>query len=114
MGKAPLGVAAIAKRYNKPVIAFAGCVTEDAVLRGARPVLTAGLIEEGEETAQIIVPVPDFVYAPVVAGEVAGDAYICIGETVVGRVKLIYGRTIEQQKTSEKKHFWEKWLGDKS
>ncbi|MBQ9784961.1 MAG: glycerate kinase [Clostridia bacterium] len=30
MGKAPVGVASLAKRYGKPVIAFAGCVTEDA------------------------------------------------------------------------------------
>lgn len=32
MGKAPIGVAAIAKKYGKPVIAFSGCVTDDAVL----------------------------------------------------------------------------------
>ena len=31
MGKAPIGVANIAKKYDKPVIAFAGCVTDDAV-----------------------------------------------------------------------------------
>jgi glycerate kinase len=30
MGKAPIGVARIAKKYNLPVIAFSGCVTEDA------------------------------------------------------------------------------------
>jgi glycerate kinase len=30
MGKAPIGVAKIAKKYGKPVIAFAGCVTSDA------------------------------------------------------------------------------------
>lgn len=30
MGKAPSGVADIAKRYGKPVLAFSGCVTEDA------------------------------------------------------------------------------------
>lgn len=32
MGKAPIGVANIAKKYNKKVIAFSGCVTEDAVV----------------------------------------------------------------------------------
>lgn len=32
MGKAPVGVAKIAKKYGKLVIAFSGCVTEDAVL----------------------------------------------------------------------------------
>ena len=31
MGKAPAGVAAVAKRYGKPVIALAGCVSPDAV-----------------------------------------------------------------------------------
>ena len=30
MGKAPIGVAGIAKKYNKPVIAFAGCVIPEA------------------------------------------------------------------------------------
>lgn len=30
MGKAPIGVAALAKKYGKRVIAFSGCVTEDA------------------------------------------------------------------------------------
>ncbi|MDO5345751.1 MAG: glycerate kinase [Lachnospiraceae bacterium] len=31
MGKAPMGVAELAKKFGKPVIAFAGCVTKDAV-----------------------------------------------------------------------------------
>ncbi len=31
MGKAPVGVAKLAKKYGKTVIAFAGCVTDDAV-----------------------------------------------------------------------------------
>ena len=30
MGKGPIGVARIAKKHNKPVLAFAGCVTKDA------------------------------------------------------------------------------------
>lgn len=32
MGKTPVGVARIAQKYNKPVIAFAGCASEDAAL----------------------------------------------------------------------------------
>lgn len=32
MGKAPIGVARLAKKYNKPVIAFSGCVTDDAAV----------------------------------------------------------------------------------
>ena len=31
MGKAPVGVANLAKKHNKPVVAFSGAVTEDAV-----------------------------------------------------------------------------------
>ena len=31
MGKAPIGVAKIAKKYEKPVLAFSGCVAEEAV-----------------------------------------------------------------------------------
>ena len=30
MGKAPRGIARTAKKYRKPVIAFSGCVTDDA------------------------------------------------------------------------------------
>ena len=30
MGKAPIGVSKLAKKYEKPVIAFSGCVTDDA------------------------------------------------------------------------------------
>ena len=30
MGKAPIGIAKLAKKYNKKVIAFAGCVSDDA------------------------------------------------------------------------------------
>ena len=32
MGKAPVGVAKLAKKYGKPVIAFSGCVTEEATI----------------------------------------------------------------------------------
>lgn len=32
MGKAPVGIARLAKKYNKKVIAFSGCVTNDAII----------------------------------------------------------------------------------
>lgn len=32
MGKAPIGVAQIAKKFQIPVLAFSGCVTRDAVV----------------------------------------------------------------------------------
>lgn len=31
MGKAPIAVARLAKKYGKPVFAFSGCVTPDAI-----------------------------------------------------------------------------------
>ena len=53
MGKAPVGVAEVAKRFGRPVIAFAGCVTEDATVVNAHgidaffPILrTVGTLEE--------------------------------------------------------------------
>lgn len=36
MGKAPVGVAAAAKKYGRKVLAFSGCVTRDAVLCNAK------------------------------------------------------------------------------
>lgn len=57
MGKAPIGVAKIAKEYNKPVIAFSGCVTKDATACNAEgidaffPVLrTVVTLEEAMNT----------------------------------------------------------------
>lgn len=53
MGKAPIGVANTAKKFDKPVIAFSGCVTKDAVecnkagIDAFFPILrTVGTLEE--------------------------------------------------------------------
>ena len=48
-----------------------------------------------EETFSVEVQVAPFVYAPVEAGLEAGAAVIRVGETVVGRVPLVYGETVE-------------------
>ncbi|MBO5270793.1 MAG: glycerate kinase, partial [Clostridia bacterium] len=57
MGKAPAGVAAIAAKYGVPVIAFSGCVTDDARMCNAHgihaffPVLrTVTTLEEAMDT----------------------------------------------------------------
>ena len=57
MGKAPIGVARLAKKYGKPVIAFSGCVSEDANLCNAHgidaffPILRAACtLEEAMDT----------------------------------------------------------------
>ncbi len=67
-----------------------------------------------DETPQILLSGPGFVYAPVVQGQQAGFAYICIGEQVVGKVPVVYSQTVEQTRPREKKHFWQKWFGDEA
>ena len=49
-------------------------------------------------------------YAPVVVGTDAGYAYICIDGKAVGKVALIYDKTVEQTPT-EKKSFWQRLFG---
>ena len=63
-----------------------------------------------EETTQIAIPGPGFVYAPAVAGAEAGCAYILINGNAVGSVKTVYGQTVEQTKTEEKS-LWQKLFG---
>ncbi len=63
-----------------------------------------------DELPQIVIAAPDFAYAPVVQGQQAGYAYICLEDAVVGKVMLEYGETVEMQKQTQK-HFWEKWFG---
>ena len=63
-----------------------------------------------EEQPLLAVSGPGFVYAPAVEGAEAGDAYVLIAGKAVGKVPLVYGRTVEQ--TEEKENgFWEKLLG---
>lgn len=54
----------------------------------------------------------DFAYAPVVEGGEAGFAYICIDGQSVGKVKVEYTKTIEQQPRKQKKYFWQRWFGE--
>ena len=64
-----------------------------------------------QEKTQIVLSGPGFIYAPAVKGKDAGFAYICIGDTAVGKVRLVYGQTIERQTQTEKRHFWDGWFG---
>ena len=65
-----------------------------------------------EEWPQIILSGPGFTYAPVVQGENAGVAYICIGDSCIGKVPVVYSQTVEQEKPQKKKHIWDQWFGD--
>ena len=51
-----------------------------------------------DEAPTLVIPGPGFVYAPVAQGQDAGFAYICIGDTVVGKVPLEFECTVEQSK----------------
>ena len=60
----------------------------------------------GEEP-QLKLTNPGFVYAPVVQGQEAGFAYVCLDGKAVGKVPLIYGKTVEIQEIKEPS-LWEK------
>ena len=65
-----------------------------------------------DENPEFIIQGKGFEYAPVIAGESAGVLYICIGNTVVGKVPVFYGATVEQS-NPEKTSFWKKLIGGK-
>lgn len=62
------------------------------------------------ETAELVLSGPGFVYAPVAEGAEAGFVHICIEGKSVGKVPLIYGETVEQIPEA-KKSFWERLTG---
>lgn len=64
-----------------------------------------------DETPSILLSGPGFAFAPVVQGEQAGVAYVCIGDTCVGKVPVVYGETVEREPEQEKKPFWKRWFG---
>lgn len=61
------------------------------------------------EKIQILLPPKGFVYAPVAQGQDAGFAHICVNGAVAGKVKLVYGATIEKEPEPEQ-HWWERIL----
>ena len=63
------------------------------------------------EQPQLVMPKPGFVYAPAVKGKCAGYAYVCIGDVPVGKVKLVYGETVERMVQNKKPSIWERLFG---
>lgn len=63
-----------------------------------------------EEKPEIVFPGPGFAYAPVVSGEDAGCAFVCLNGNAVGKISVVFGTTVEQKK-EKKRSFWDKWLG---
>ncbi len=64
-----------------------------------------------EEQLQVVIGGPAFAYAPVVQGQEAGFAYLLVDGKVAGKVRLLYGQTVEQEEPPKKKHFWDGWFG---
>ena len=62
-----------------------------------------------DEQVKVIVSSPEFVYAPVVEGDEAGMAYLCIDGQVIGNVTLVYGQTVEMEK--DERSWLQKILG---
>ena len=63
-----------------------------------------------EEKASIHLQTKAFVYAPVVENGKAGWAYLLVDGEPVGRVALVYGKTVEQT-LPEKRSFWQRIFG---
>ncbi len=104
------------RRYSVKTVVTAGeCLGTVPVLSGERAEVRLLAAEDfqfslGEdEDPVIILSGAGFAYAPVVQGEAAGYAYICIDEEIVGKIPVIYEETVEM-KEEEKKHFWDGWF----
>jgi len=65
------------------------------------------------EMPHIVLPGKQFVYAPVIQGERAGEAYICLDDKVIGKIPVRYSKTIEQQNVEEPP-FWRRLFGGKT
>ena len=65
-----------------------------------------------DEKAEIILPSPGFVYAPVAQCQDAGYAQVYVDNQWVGKIPLIYGRTVEQE-VQPKPKILERLLGGK-
>ena len=62
------------------------------------------------EHVRVQLPRQGFVYAPVEEGESAGFAYVMVDDQPVGKIALVYGSTVEQEKPN-KRSFMDKLLG---
>ncbi len=60
-----------------------------------------------DETPQILLPGPGFLYAPVVEGGDAGYAYVILSGKAVDKITVVYGQTVEiKQPEKEKTSRW--------
>ena len=104
-------------RYRISRILSAGDVVADLEIAGGQAGSVQLLAAEDfnyplaeEETIEIRVSGAGFVYAPVAEGAEAGTAHICIDGNSVGKIPLIYGKTVEKI-PEEEKSFWDRLFG---
>lgn len=62
-----------------------------------------------DETPQLLLPGPGFLYAPVVEGEDAGYAYVILSGKAVDKIPVVYGQTVEIKQPEKKKT--SRWFG---
>ena len=60
-----------------------------------------------DEEPRIVLSQPGFAYAPVVQGQEAGFAYVCLNGKTVGKIPLVYGQTVETETINESS-LWDK------
>ena len=65
-------------------------------------------LAEGE-VVTICLPAPGFVYAPVCKGQEAGYAHILVNGNAVGKVRVVYGETVEKE-TEPTVPWWQRLL----
>ena len=85
----------------RPVVGGAGCVRLLAAENFSYALAS-------EEQPRIVLGGQNFVYAPVVQGAEAGNAYVMLNGKAIGKIGLVYGETVEQQ-VPQKKSFWNRW-----
>lgn len=100
----------------KEIVRKGQCIGSAEVAGGDAPVVELIADEdfvfplaEGEEV-EVVIKGSGFVYAPVVDGQDAGFAHICIDGESAAKVPIIYGKTVEQQK-QKKLSVWDKLFG---
>ena len=64
-----------------------------------------------DENPILVLPGPGFVYSPVAQGADAGYAYIFLEGKAMGKVRVIYGQTVEKEQ--EEENFFRKLFGRK-
>lgn len=104
-------------RYQVQQLVKAGeCLGELSVIGGDTQYVRVLAQEDfffavsSDEAPRVVLSGQGFSYAPVVAGEEAGYAYVCIGDQAVGKVPVVYADTVEQS-APERRNFWERWFG---